>query len=45
MNVELQYVWLSEQVYWVEESRKDVKYHPQKDNIYDYNPENPSIGP
>ena len=44
MNVELQYVWLSEQVYWVEESRKDVKYHPQKDNIYDYNPENPSIG-
>ena len=39
-----QYKWLSEQVYWIEEIREDVPYHPTQSEIYPYNAKNIKIG-
>ena len=35
---------LSEQVYWVEEFRSDVDYHPDIGNIYAYNRQDMALG-
>ena len=35
---EKQYKWLSEQSYWVDPGKTDVKYRPKEDEIYNYNP-------
>ena len=39
-----QYKWLSEQVYWVEGFRKDVKYHPTQGEAYPFDLENIKLG-
>ena len=39
-----QYQWLSEQAYWVEESRKDVPHHPRLGKVYFYDLNNEPLG-
>ncbi|AND80148.1 hypothetical protein A0O21_09115 [Streptococcus pantholopis] len=36
--------WLADQVYWVEEARDDVRYHPIEGKKYNFNPDNKSLG-
>lgn len=44
MITEKQYQSIAEQVYWVENKRNDVKYHPKEGMIYHYDLENEGIG-
>ena len=41
---EEQYNWLAEQSYWIEENRSDVRYHPEAEKTYYFDPEKPSLG-
>ncbi|WP_165437335.1 hypothetical protein [Streptococcus ruminantium] len=44
MATDEQYKWLAEQVYWVEQKRDDVQYHPISDSHYPFDPKNPQLG-
>ncbi|MGV3007247.1 hypothetical protein [Streptococcus pluranimalium] len=41
---EEQYNWLAEQSYWIEENRSDVRYHPEVEKTYYFDPDKPSLG-
>ncbi|WP_155964650.1 hypothetical protein [Streptococcus ruminantium] len=36
MIIDQQYKWLAEQVYWVDNGKKDVQYHPAEGDKYKY---------
>ncbi|BAW17349.1 hypothetical protein D8895_10970 [Streptococcus sp. BCA20] len=41
---EQQHGWLSEQAYWVDKGKSDVKYHPVEGKTYNLNPDDKPLG-
>ncbi|MEX2784512.1 hypothetical protein AB3331_04910 [Streptococcus sp. H49] len=44
MVTEEQNRWLADKVYWIEENRNDVQYHPEEGENYYYNDRDESLG-
>ncbi|MGT2743011.1 hypothetical protein [Streptococcus plurextorum] len=44
MTTDIHNKWLAEQVYWVDNGKDDVTYHPTEDGRYPFDPKNPSLG-
>ncbi|AND79405.1 hypothetical protein [Streptococcus pantholopis] len=44
MVTEEQNRWLADKVYWIEENRNDVQYHPEEGENYYYNDKDESLG-
>ena len=43
-SIDEQYRWLSEQSYWVDKGKSDVKYHPVEGKTYNLNPDDKPLG-
>ncbi|HEM3608973.1 TPA: hypothetical protein U1C28_002093 [Streptococcus suis] len=44
MTIDLYNKWLAEQVYWVDQKKDDVRYHPVENSRYPFDPKNPALG-